>query len=73
MFDFFETLIEYISMAWEFFLNFLSSLAELISAIGSAMILPGIMVQFCGGILGASIMAVSSFAVVKMLLGRNNV
>lgn len=72
MFDFFDTIIEYITMAWEFFLNIISSTFELIKAIASAMVLPPTLLMHFGGVLGACILSVAAFSVVKMILGRNN-
>lgn len=72
MLDFFEAVISYIELVWEFFLNMVTSLINLVTAVVGAMILPNALLVYIGGPIGASILAVTSFAVIKILVGRQN-
>lgn len=73
MLDFFQTLISYVELVWGFFLNLISSLLSLITALVGAMIIPQTLYGYMWGPIGAAVLAVTAFSVVKMLIGRNNV
>lgn len=73
MLDFFELVVSYIELIWEFFLNFITSLLSLVTAVAGAMVLPNALIASIGGQLGASIIAVGSFSIIKLLVGRENV
>lgn len=73
MLNFFETIIDYIELVWNFFLNLINSLLSLVTAVAGAMIIPQSLPVYVFGPLGACILATSAFAVIKMLVGRSSV
>lgn len=73
MLNFFESIISYIELIWEWFLNFIDSLLSLITAVAGAALVPVTVTPYMWGPIGSCILAVSGFAVVKMLVGRSNV
>lgn len=73
MMDFFSSLLSYIEIAWEFFLNFINSMATLAAALSGAVRVPVIAATSMWAPIAASVTAVAGFAVVKLLLGRSSV
>ena len=73
MLSFFEALMEYVGMAWQFLLNIITTTLSLVSALASAIIVPDMIMSHVGGIISASAVAVCGFAVIKILLGRSSI
>lgn len=73
MLDFFQTIIEYVQLLFTFILNMVTSTINLLTALVSAIIVPQIAVGYVFAPLGACILAVVAFSVVKLILGRGNV
>ena len=71
--SFFDTLISYIEIAWNFFLNIINSMFSLLTALLGATIVPPVVVTHMWGPIGACCLAVTGFAVIKMIVGRSNV
>lgn len=70
--SFFNVLIDYIEIVWTFFLNFINSISGLVIAIAGASIIPNALYTYMWGPIGSCVLAVTSFGVIKMLLGRSN-
>lgn len=73
MLSFFESLMEYIDLAWGVFLNFLNSLLGILSVLAGAMASPTIIAGYVWGPLGTCVLAVWALSVVKFILGRSNI
>lgn len=70
MFDFFDTLIEYISLIWEWFTGFLSASFDFFSAVHNAVDIPTTLIGYLPSVVGACIGSVVAVAVVKAIFGR---
>lgn len=70
--DFFDTIINYIEIIWNFFVNLISSIISLVTALLSAMIIPQTVHAWVFGPLGASVLAVMGIAGLKLIIGRDN-
>lgn len=73
MVDFFSSLISYIEIIWDFFLNFINSFLTFVTTLVGAVALPPMITPVMWAPISASILAVAGFAVVKIVLGRSNV
>lgn len=72
MLNFFETIIGYVELIWNFFLNLLQSLLTLLVALLQALTLPNKLVMFAPSFMAASILAVGAIAAIKLIIGRDN-
>lgn len=70
---FFESLISYIELIWDIFLNIISGIADLVAAVISATVMPPALAAWIGGPIAASISAVAGFSILKIIVGRSNV
>lgn len=70
MLDFFDSVIEYIKLAFELLGNFLSGIISLLDMAQTAVVLPVVLQHFMPGVIGASIVAVVSCGVIKFIVGR---
>lgn len=70
MLDFFHMIGEYLSLLWSFVTNLLGSLISLFGVIIEALTLPQYLSGYLFPILGASVLAVFSIGVLKLILGR---
>lgn len=73
MLNFFETIIGYLELIWDFFLNLINSILSLITAVAGAVVIPPQLLGLVFGPLGACIISVTGFAVVKIIIGRSSV
>ena len=73
MLSFFEAIISYIEIVWGFFLNLINSLLSLVTTVVGASVVPQVAAGYMWGPIGACVLSVSAFAVIKMLVGRSNV
>lgn len=73
MLNFFENVISYIEIAWSYFLNLINSLLSLASALLGAVLVPDLVATRMWGPIGACCLAVTGFAVIKMIVGRSSV
>ena len=67
---FFEMIIGYIEMVWDFFLNLINSLVMLISAIAGAVILPPAVAVMVPSFLAISVVAMAGISICKLVIGR---
>lgn len=72
MLNFFNTLIEYITIFFELLRNLAKSLLNLFLVVASATTLPQTIVPYVFAPLGASILACIAFGVIKLIVGRDN-
>lgn len=70
MFDFFDKVIGYIEMAFEFLFNVVESLFTFITLIPKAMTLPVHLIGYLPSIIGTAVLSVMSIGVIKLLAGR---
>ena len=70
MFNFFQTIINYIETIWGFVVNFISSLFTLIQTLLTVTKLPPLLIGYVPSFIAASVMVITSLAVLKVVLGR---
>ncbi len=70
MFNFFDVLIQYIETIWQFVLTFIQSLLNFFGIIPFLTTLPQNLILYMPSIISTSILAVLTFAIVKILIGR---
>ena len=70
MFDFFDKVIGYIEIAFEFLFNVVESLITFITLIPNAMSLPLHLVGYLPTIIGTAVVSVMAIGVIKLLAGR---
>lgn len=73
MLSFFESIIAYLEIAWGFFLNLCNSLFSLFTALLSAVMIPDLVATRMWGPIGACCLALTGFAIIKMIVGRSSV
>lgn len=69
MFNFFDTIVTYFQMLWEYISNMLSALLNTIKVLLTAVILPQTIIGYLPGIIGSSLIIVSGVAIAKLILG----
>ena len=72
MLDFFGTIIGYLEMVWSYFLNLINSMISFLSLILAATALPLSIAYYVPSFIASSVVAVSSIAVLKLIIGRDN-
>lgn len=72
MLDFFGTIIGYLEMVWSYFLNIINSMISFLSLILAATALPLSISYYVPSFIASSVVAVSSIAVLKLIIGRDN-
>ena len=70
MFAFFDQIIGYIELIWNFVLSFFKALGFAISALVSSITIPTTLIAYLPTFLGASVSIVIGVYLVKFLLGR---
>lgn len=70
MFAFFDQIIGYIELIWNFVLSFFKALGFAISALVSSITIPTTLIVYLPTFLGASVSIVIGVYLVKFLLGR---
>ncbi len=70
MFDFFDTIIEYISLVFDWFVGFLSASFTFMKAVHNSIDVPTSLIGFMPSVIGSCIGAVVAVAVVKAIFGR---
>lgn len=73
MLNFFQTIIEYIQIIWEFFLNIINSLLTLFTTLLMAATVPVSVAGLMWPPIGTCVLAITGFSIVKMIVGRSNV
>lgn len=71
MLDFFESIISYIDLIWNFFINAIRSLISLFTVLLGAVTLPQMLVNTVPSFLAVSVSAVASIALIKLIVGRD--
>ena len=70
MLNFFSWLGDIITMAWQYFINFITSLTSFTQVLLGAVALPQSLPGLTFGLLGSSVIIVAAISVVKILVGR---
>ena len=70
MFNFFDVLVQYVEQLFRVISNLFSSLAMLVDGVLNALLIPQSLFTSCFSFLGASLMVVYVFGVIKLLVGR---
>lgn len=70
MFDFFDKIIGYIEMAWDFLISIIESLLQLLVLTSTTVSLPLNLVGYLPSVLGVSVLVSVSVYVVKLIVGR---
>lgn len=69
MLDFFSTLITYISLVWDYFLNFIKILLQAILTLAQVVTVPQFILSHMPPLIATSVIIVSGVAVFKLILG----
>lgn len=70
MFDFFNMIIGYLEQIWTMVVNNINMTITLVKTTLAITSVPAVIVTFMPGAIAISVIAVVSFGVVKLLLGR---
>lgn len=70
MFGWVDSIIKWFETIWNFISNLISSFITLFSMISAAVALPPVLVGLVPAVIGSTILAVVSLAVVKLIVGR---
>ena len=70
MFGWVDSIIKWFETIWNFVSNLISSFITLFSMISAAVALPPVLVGLVPAVIGSTILAVVSLAVVKLIVGR---
>lgn len=73
MLDFFNSILSFIELIWDFFLNLVDTLFVFVETLTSAVLLPPLLLGVVWAPIASCIVAVTGFAIVKMIIGRSNV
>lgn len=73
MLNFFQSIIQYFTLLWDYVTNLLSGLLNLITAVLTALYIPQAAAGYVFAPLGACILSVLAFSVLKLVIGRTNV
>ena len=72
MLDFFGSIMSYIEVVWDFFLNLINSLLTFIDTLATAVTLPATISGFLWSPIASCMVSMVAFSVVKMIIGRSN-
>lgn len=70
MLDFFDTIVEYITLIWDWFSGFLTASVTFMTSVHDAVDVPTTLIGYMPGVIGACIGGVVAVAVVKAIFGR---
>lgn len=70
MLNFFQSIISYLEIVFNFVKNTIGALSKVLVVIVESLTLPQILAGYCFPILGASVMIVASIAILKLIIGR---
>lgn len=70
MLNFFQTIIEYVQLLFNYAWNMISSITTFFSSLLASLVLPQILVGYVFAPLGAAITMVVSIGVIKLVIGR---
>ncbi|MBE6788247.1 MAG: hypothetical protein E7539_01115 [Ruminococcaceae bacterium] len=68
--SFFDSIMEWFSIAGDLIMSMVEALITAISVIGTAIVMPSYISPYVPAFLASSVICVVSFAVVKFLVGR---
>lgn len=70
MSNFFEAIVSYLEIVFNFVKNIIGSLNHVFVIIFESLSLPQVLAGYCFPILGSSVIIVSSIAILKLITGR---
>ncbi len=70
MLNFFQSVISYLEIVFNFVKNTIGAISQVLVVIVESLTLPQVLAGYCFPILGASVMIVSSIAILKLITGR---
>lgn len=70
MLNFFQSVISYLEIVFNFVKNIIGSLFQVLLVVVEALTLPQVLAGYCFPILGASVIIVASIAILKLIVGR---
>lgn len=73
MLSFFDTIIEYITLVWQYFVNMITGLLNLLTMVIGASMVPQVLTGYVFAPLSAAIFALVALGVIKIIVGRDSV
>lgn len=73
MLGFFDTIVQYIELVWQFFLNLVTGLANLLTMVVGASLIPQVLTGYVFAPLSAAILALTALGVIKIIVGRDSI
>lgn len=70
MFDFFDKILGFIEVIWDYFLNLIESLAMAVYFVGNSVNFTTYLVPFMPAIIGSAIVVFVAIYLIKFLIGR---
>lgn len=70
MFAFFDKIIGFLEMLWDFFVNLVEGLITALAAIANIATLPALLALYMPTIITTGVIICISFAVIKFIIGR---
>lgn len=71
MFDFFSQVIGFIEVAWQYFMNLISSLIMAVGFLATSISFPLAIVSYMPAIIGTAIVVFMAIFVIRFLIGRS--
>lgn len=72
MLDFFDSVINFFDLIWQFLSNMISGIITLLRLLISMMGIPGKLLPLVPGVIGSCIIAVAAIGVAKLIAGWGN-
>lgn len=73
MLNFFDTIVEYIELVWQFVVNLVTGLINLLTMVVGASVIPQVLTGYMFAPLSAAILALTALGVIKIIVGRDSV
>lgn len=72
MFEFFDSVLNFFDIVWQFIQNLINSIVVLFQILIQAIAVPPLLIGFVPGIVGVGILSMVGIAVAKLIVGRDN-
>ncbi len=72
MLDFFDSVINFFELIWQFVTNLISGIVTLLNILVQAVLIPPMLTGFVPGFIGSCIIAVAAIGVAKLIAGWGN-
>lgn len=70
MFDFFDKILGFVEIIWDYFINLIESLAMAVYFVGTSVSFTTYIVPFMPAIIGSAIVVFMAIYLIKFLIGR---